>query len=294
MTKPRALVLGGKSGLLGQALVAELTRQGFHTDSTARPGKKAWDVAAMEKLFQQKAPDVIFNTWAYTQVDKAEDESEKARQVNGHLPEILGKAAGDLPLTLVHFSTDFVFSGLHEKPFTEKDDVSPQNVYGKTKLEGEEALTALGLDNLLIVRTAWLFGPGKDNFVQTMLDLAKTRSSIFVVHDQQSSPTYTPDLAAWSLALYKGGHTGLFHAVNSGRASWCDLATEAVHCAGYPCTVKPVSSEEYPQKAARPTYSVLSSAKFTKATGITPRPWVQAVQEYVYNKLLKSKETRKG
>ncbi|NJB69443.1 dTDP-4-dehydrorhamnose reductase [Desulfobaculum xiamenense] len=278
----KALVFGGRSGLLGMTLARTLENAGWTVSVTGRPEEWAYDVESLRAFIASEAPDAVFNTWAYTQVDLAEDEPNEARRVNAVLPGIIGRAMRDMSAALVHYSTDFVFDGKKGAPYTEDDATAPQSAYGRTKLEGETALTAAGLARLIIIRTAWLFGPGKKNFVHTMLNLCATRDSLGVVHDQVGSPTYTPDLAAYSLALLESGASGIFHVVNSGRASWCELACEAVRSAGLPCTMTPIASAEYPQKATRPAFSVLDTSRFTAATGITPRPWLQAVQEYVY------------
>lgn len=138
------------------------------------------------------------------------------------------------------------------------------------------------MDDLLIIRTAWLFGPGKMNFVAKILTLAHERESLSVVHDQLGSPTYTPDLAEHTLDLLEHDARGLFHLSNSGHASWCELAAEAVAAEGLDCHVDPVPTSAYPTKATRPAYSVLDISAFTELTGITPRPWPQALREYVH------------
>ena len=279
---PRVLVLGGAGGLLGAGLCKVLEKAGREVERTGRPGREVFEPGALEALLDRVRPDVVFNTWAYTQVDRAEDEPAEARRINEALPALLGRLVQDRPVKLVHFSTDFVFDGRKDSPYTPDDPPRPTSVYGETKLAGERALAALNLPGLLIVRTAWLFGPGKKNFVRTILDLARERSEIKVVHDQLGSPTYTCDLAAWAVALADKDASGVFHVVNAGRASWAELAAEAIRLAGLPCRVAPIPSAEYPQKARRPAYSVLDTAAFTKATGITPRTWAQALADYVY------------
>lgn len=286
MSGKRALVLGGESGLLGMSLTAALEAAGWEVTKTPRPDDSLFSVDALTQLIQSAAPDVVFNTWAYTQVDLAEEQESEARRVNAILPELLGKAVANAGCALVHYSTDFVFGGKADAPRTEDETPKPESVYGQTKLDGENALLELELERLLIIRTAWLFGPCKKNFVRTMLDLCEERSCINVVHDQVGSPTYTPDLAEHSIALVDSGATGVFHLVNSGQASWCELAAEALQCAGVPCTVTAITSEEWPQKALRPQNSVLDTTKFTEATGITPRAWCQAVQDYVYRETM--------
>ncbi|BBD07165.1 dTDP-4-dehydrorhamnose reductase [Desulfovibrio ferrophilus] len=282
MSGTKALILGGETGLLGMSLAATFEDAGWEVITTPRPSDDAWNPAALGELLDRHAPDVVFNTWAYTQVDLAEDESDQARRVNAVLPEILGRLASDRSFKLVHYSTDFVFGGKAETPRKEEEKPTPECVYGRTKFEGERALLALDLPDLLIIRTAWLFGPGKKNFVRTMLDLCRRNNCVSVVHDQVGSPTYTPDLAKYSLDLIRADAKGLYHVANAGRASWCELASEALRSAGVSCEVTAIASSEYPQKAKRPGFSVLDTEKFTETTGVTPRSWVQAVRDYVY------------
>lgn len=278
-----AVVLGGKTGLLGQALSGLLAARGWMVHAPGRDDLDIFDREAVADYVRAAGADVLFNTVAHTRVDQAEDEPSEADRLNRQLPLLLARAA---PAVLhVHFSTDFVFNGRKDTPYTTADTPDPRSVYGQTKLQGERALMELDLPRLLIIRTSWLFGPGKINFVSRILELAADRPELSVVHDQIGSPTYTPDLAEGALALVEAGATGLFHLANSGQASWCELAAEAVHCADIPCRVVPIPSSEYPQKACRPAYSVLDLSAFTAATGITPRPWVQALREFVYSRL---------
>lgn len=279
-----AVVLGGKTGLLGQALCAVLRARGWNALAVGRTDLDLFDLPAVEAFLSRAQADVVFNTVAYTKVDQAEDEPAEATRLNRQLPLTLGKAALATGAALVHYSTDFVFNGKKTTPYTIQDQPDPRSVYGQTKFQGERELLSLNLPKLLIIRTSWLFGPGKTNFVTRILELASTRPELSVVHDQVGSPSYTPDLAANSLTLVERGATGLFHLANSGLASWCELATEAVQCAGLPCRIKPITSAEYPQKACRPAYSVLDLSAFTTATGVTPRPWVQAVREFLFSR----------
>jgi len=274
-SQPKAIVLGGKRGLLGQALVQVLRDAGWRV---VAHGREDVDV-------------YVYNTIAYTQVDKAEDEPHEAMRLNKTLPANLGRIARDTPFRLVHYSTDFVFDGKSQTSYQLVDEPNPSSVYGRTKLAGENSLFQIGLPGLCIIRTAWLFGPGRKNFVQTMLNLARERSAINVVHDQIGSPTYTVDLAKYTYELTRLKIHGIFHIVNTGRASWCELAAEAINLAGFNCTVNPIPTSEYPQKALRPAYSVLSTDKFTAATGITPRPWVQALREYVFQLMSSTDDT---
>ena len=281
MTKT-ALVLGGKTGLLGQSLAEILHRAGWTTICPGREDLDIFDTGQVEEVLRQHSVSHVFNTVAYTQVDKAEDEPEEAARLNRTLPIRLGKLCRAADISLIHYSTDFVFNGRKETPYLPDDKTDPLSVYGRTKLEAEEGLMELGLNNLLILRTAWLFGPCKTNFIERILTLAKSREELSVIHDQVGCPTYTPDLAGHTLELLEKNASGIFHLTNSGQASWCEFAAEAVSCAGLPCRVHPITSSEYPQKAVRPRFSVLDTSAFTRETGITPRPWVQALREYLF------------
>lgn len=279
-----AVVLGGKTGLLGQALCLALSRQGWTVNAPGRDELNLFERPAVEEYLARTGATVLFNTVAYTKVDQAEDEPAEASRLNRQLPLVLGKAVQNAGVSLVHYSTDFVFNGRKTSPYAPGDQPAPGSVYGQTKLQGERELLALDPPNLLIIRTSWLFGPCKTNFVTRILELAATRPELSVVHDQIGSPSYTPDLAAGSLALLDKGAMGIFHLANAGQASWCELATEAVRGADLACRIKPIPSSEYPQKACRPAYSVLDLSAFTAVTGIAPRPWVQALREFLFSR----------
>lgn len=278
----RVAVLGGRTGLLGVPLAKAFEAAGFETEPVGRADFDICDSEAMSSFLDEYQPDWLVNAVAYTAVDKAEEEPAEAARLNKSLPAMLGRLCAARGVGLFHYSTDFVFDGRKTTPYTEEDPTGPTGVYGQTKLDGEKALASLGCERMIVARVAWLFGPGKKNFVRTMLTLAKERPELRVVHDQIGSPSCTLDLAQYSVALVMAGATGLFHLANAGRASWCELATEAVAAAGYECHVQPITTAEYPTKAKRPAYSVLDTSKFVKTTGVSPRPWLQALREYVY------------
>ncbi|UJX40621.1 dTDP-4-dehydrorhamnose reductase [Desulfovibrio sp. JY] len=281
----RAIILGGKTGLLGRPLTQALADAGFAVLPTTRSALDPFDAAAVDKALADFGATHLFNTVAYTAVDAAEDDVSGAYRLNRDLPARLARACGAAKAMLVHYSTDFVFSGDADAPYTEEDATGPRSVYGASKLAGEKAILDSGLLEYQILRTAWLFGPGKKNFVATILGLAREREELRVVGDQVGSPTYTLDLAGWSADLALKGPVGIFHAVGTGHGSWCELAAEAVAAAGLSCRVVSIPSSEYPQKAYRPRYSVLSTAKLAEAIGRAPRPWVQTVREYVYSQM---------
>lgn len=287
MNKPcRTLVLGGSDGLLGRSLVEAFAKSGFEVHAVGPDDFDPTDSVELTKYIDDLQPKLVANTVAYTAVDAAEDNQDIAFLLNRTLPALLGQILPSRGISLLHYSTDFVFDGKKNTPYTEEDTPNPQSIYGESKLAGEKVLLNSEIKDLYIIRLAWLFGPHKTNFVQKILELAQTRSELNVVHDQIGSPTYSRDLAALSVPLFLSGQPGLYHLVNSGQASWCELASEAVSLAGIDCTVRPIPSEDFPQKAKRPAFSVLSTERFSQLTGQEPRPWANALSEYVYQYIL--------
>lgn len=281
----KALVLGGKTGLVGQALVKALERGNCEVHSLGRSdldltSKDSAD--AFEAVVTRVEPTCVFNAVAFTNVDAAEEDIEGATLLNRTLPAMLARIAKKRSFNLVHFSTDFVFNGKKGAPYTPEDTPEPLSVYGKTKLAGEAAILAMELPSYQIIRTSWIFGPGKRNFISAILEKCRNKEAIRVVHDQIGSPTYSVDLADYTLRLVESGASGLFHIANSGQASRCELADEAVDLSQFECVVTPVTTADFPQKATRPHETVLDCASFTRVTGVTPRPWPQALREYVF------------
>jgi len=283
---PKALVLGGHTGLLGQALMEALARSAWPAVPLGRQDGQILDVDFLARTIKRIAPDVIFNTIAWTQVDLAEEQPSEAMALNRGFVAGLANCIRGSSIRMVHYSTDFVFNGAKQTPYSVEDDPAPESVYGATKLAGEQTLGVLPPEQYCIMRTAWLFGSGRKNFVSTILDACRKRDSIGVVHDQTGSPTYTRDLAQWSLKLAELEAGGVFHAVNGGQATWCDLACEAVNLAEAPCRVEPISSAQWPQKAKRPPFSVLDTDRLARVTGLAPRPWPLALREYLYGEYL--------
>ncbi|MDR2124114.1 MAG: dTDP-4-dehydrorhamnose reductase [Desulfovibrio sp.] len=284
--KRKALVLGGFTGLAATAQANVLEEAGWEV---TRMGRAELDFQAsdafgkLERLLDALEPDLLVNGVAYAQVDAAEDNADAADFLNRAVPAALGRMLKSRPsCTFVHYSSDFVFNGKKHSPYTTDDPTDPLNVYGKSKAAGEETLLSLGLDNCLVLRTARLFGPGRDNFVTTILNLCRKNGSVNVVHDQTGSPTYTEDLARCSLKLVEAEAHGLFHIVNAGESTWCELADEAARLARLECVIRPVTSAEFPRRAARPAYSVLDCSSFERVTGNKPRPWPQALRDYIY------------
>ncbi len=282
MNTGTALIAGGRTGLLGQALVHVMQKKGLNVLTPGRDELNFFDPRQLEDTIRKNNIELVANAVAYTSVDQAEEEQEEAFRLNRDLPGILGQVCRENNVCLLHYSTDYAFDGKKNTPYSTDDAPRPLSVYGKSKLAGEELLMQAHWDRMLIIRSAWLFGPFKTNFVHKMIQMAESGRPLNVIHDQVGSPTCTLDLAKYSLELVNKQTSGLFHVVNKGQASWCELASEALMCAGFSSRVNPVSSEEYTQQAKRPAYSVLDTSKFSMVTGITVRPWVHALREYVF------------
>lgn len=283
-TTPKALVFGGKSGLLGQALVAAMKNGGWDAVAGASGdldyfSKNLYD--DLSRCIDECEPSFVFNAVAYTDVEKAEAEEDKATVLNKNFPSTLAKVLKSRPVGLVHYSTDFVFDGKKNTPYTVDDQPNPLSAYGRTKYAGELAINEAGLENACVIRSAWLYGCGKKNFVDTILNICRSKGRASVVFDQIGSPSYAKDLAEYSLALVELNGRGLFHIVNSGQASWCEFAAEAVSYTQLECQITPVTTAEFGAKAPRPSYSVLDCTRFTQITGIVPRSWAQALREYL-------------
>ncbi|MFO7818593.1 MAG: dTDP-4-dehydrorhamnose reductase [Desulfovibrionales bacterium] len=287
MSAEKALVLGGDTGLLGQEITNALEKRGWTAVPVGRNNIDILDREQIEALIKNKNITHIFNCIAYTRVDDAEDEHLKASLINCDFPKMLGDMAQKNNLYLIHFSTDFVFDGKQKEPYSPQDTPNPLNVYGKTKLDAEKRLTRMEIPKLLIIRTAWLFGPTKINFVTKILKLAQDKKTLDVVHDQIGSPTYTVDLAEHALDLVEKNARGIFHVVNSGEASWCELAAEALACVGSHTKIHAVDSSHFRQKAVRPEYSVLDNSSLIQTTSRKPRPWAQALRDFLYHTEIK-------
>lgn len=270
----KVLLLGAK-GMLGQALQRELADQ--EITAWDREELDITDAEAVKKRVGEVMPEVIVNAAAHTNVDEAEQQRELALAVNAEGVRNVARAAKDTGATVVQYSTDYVFPGTNERGYGEDDIPGPAvNVYGASKLAGEQALQGSGARYFLI-RTAWLYGAGGKNFVDTMLKLGHEQSEIRVVNDQHGSPTWTRDLAQATRRLVTGGYDqGVYHLVNSGRATWYEVAQETFRIAHLSVKVVPVTSGQFPRPAKRPAYSVLKSTKGPKL-----RPWPEALRDYI-------------
>ncbi|MDO4294234.1 MAG: dTDP-4-dehydrorhamnose reductase [Eubacteriales bacterium] len=239
------------------------------------------DIDAVMKLAREVKPYAIVNCAAFTAVDACETQYEKAFAINAIGPRNLAIAARETGAKLMHISTDYVFDGQGTRPYVETDRPDPRSAYGSTKLAGEEFVRQFA-DRFFILRTAWLYGDGK-NFAKTMLNLAQTHDTVRVVRDQFGSPTSTVELTKAIAALLFTENYGIFHATCEGSCSWADFAAEIFRLAGKTTKVEGITTEEYGSPTPRPAYSVLDNRMFRLTTDFTFADWHDAIAVYLKN-----------
>lgn len=277
MVKMTPYFITGANGQLGSELRRLLDEKHIPYTATDVAELDITDAAAVEQSFMQQQPKVVFHCAAYTAVDKAEDEAKALNwKINVDGTENIAKAAEKVGATVVYLSTDYVFDGTLTpgEEYQPDDPTNPQNEYGRAKLAGEKAVENF-CTHSYIVRTSWVFGKFGHNFVFTMLKLAKTHDHLTVVNDQYGRPTWTRDLAEFLLFLVEqAAPMGIYQFSNEGSCSWYEFAKAIL--ADKEVTIKPVTSSEYPQKAHRPQYSVMSLAK-VEALGYHIPDWQTAL-----------------
>jgi dTDP-4-dehydrorhamnose reductase len=279
-----SIVVTGGGGMLATAFRELFKSRGAAAEFVPRT---AWDIAdprQVELMFEQLKPTLVINCAAYTKVDLAEQEAERADQVNGHALETLARVCREHDASLVHFSTDYVFDGSLRRPLRPDDPVGPQSAYGRSKLLGERLLQQHAPKHWLIVRTAWLYGPGGPCFPRAILNAARAGKPLNVVDDQIGSPTFTYDLAAATMELIEKRAQGIWHIVNDGAVTWHDFAAAILEEFKVDAKLSRTTSQEWkksrPDSAIRPAYSVLDIAPFEQLTGHRTRHWREALRDY--------------
>lgn len=286
------VLLTGKGGQVGHELqrtlagIAEVVAVGTHDCDLT-------DSAAIESLVSRVKPQVIINPAAYTAVDKAESEPERAAAINAIAPGLLAQHAQTIDALLIHYSTDYVFDGLKTKPYTETDHPNPQNVYGATKLAGELAIQQHSARHL-ILRTSWVYGLHGQNFPKTMLRLAAERGTLNVIADQWGAPTPARLLARVTAQLLTNQVTpeqsGVYHLSTAGRTNWHAYACHAIETArslGWPLkvtadTINAIPTSAYPTSAKRPTSGCLDTTKFQETFDIKLPAWDTEVETFIH------------
>lgn len=270
----------GAGGQLATHVEDQLRTLGADVTALARADLDITSADAVAAVIATLRPDVVINAAAYTAVDAAEQDPDAAQRVNAEGPRALAQALARYGGRLLHVSTDYVFDGTARSPYETTDPPAPRGVYGRTKLAGERAVRAELPDDSWVVRTAWVYGGPRRNFVDTMLRLERERDTVDVVTDQTGSPTWAADLGSALVELGSSASVppGVLHYANAGRASWFDLARETFRLAGAdPARVHPVDSSAFPLPAARPAWSVLSTASWTDVGLGAPRAWQHAL-----------------
>ncbi|RGS66740.1 dTDP-4-dehydrorhamnose reductase [Roseburia inulinivorans] len=285
----KKILVTGCNGQLGRAIRKEYENEQItfiNTDVIEAEGIIALDITDIDqvmRLIKSEKPDVIINCAAHTNVDACEKQWDLAYKINAIGPRNLSIAASEVNAKMIHVSTDYVFEGNGQKPYTEFDMPNPVSAYGKTKLEGERFVQQFA-DRYFILRTAWLYGDGK-NFVKTMLRLAETHDEVSVVCDQLGTPTSAVELAKMIHYLEGTDNYGLFHATCEGDTNWAVFAEEIFKLAGKNVKVNHVTSEQYaqmnPASANRPAYSILDNYMLRLTSEYKMADWKDALQAYM-------------
>jgi dTDP-4-dehydrorhamnose reductase len=281
------IIILGAGGRLGALLTREY-REKFDVVAFDHAQLDLANVGEIHHNIDELEFDVMINAAAMTNVDLCEKEIERAFAINAEAPQLLARICRDKQARLIHFSTDYVFDGEKREPYTETDVAKPISVYGESKRTGEK-LVLQTQDRHLIVRVSWVFGPDRPSFVDAMIKRAREQDYLDAVADKFSTPTYTHDIAEALPRFFDGDVPGgILHFSNSGECSWQEYAQYALDCcisSGIQLSAKKVGALKLADMknwiARRPVYSVLSSAKYAKLTGVTPRSWRDAVADYI-------------
>jgi dTDP-4-dehydrorhamnose reductase len=281
------IVILGAGGRLGTALLREYRDQ-FDVAGFNHTQLDLSDLGAVREKLRNTSFDVLINAAGFTKVDLCETQPDRAFLINAEAPRVVAEICDEKNARLIHFSTDYVFDGDKREPYTEEDQASPISAYGESKLAGEN--NVLGVQNQnLVVRVSWVFGPDRPSFIDAMVQQAQENDEVDAVADKISTPTYTLDVAAMLPQFFDGSVSGgILHFANAGQCSWREYAQWAVDCchdAGLPLKAKTIGARKLRDMAnwiaRRPVYSVLSTAKYTSLTGISPRTWREAVSDYI-------------
>jgi dTDP-4-dehydrorhamnose reductase len=281
----KVLVIGAH-GMLGRVLVnrlSSLSDQKNPSNEVIAADREHVDITHGDdasKFIAQIKPDVIVNCAAFSNVDACEKQISEAFAVNADGARNVALAGKQTGAKVIHISTDYVFDGMKNAPYLETDKPNPISVYGKSKLEGELAVQEIK-GNCAIIRTAWLFGPYRNNFVTTMLELGRRNRSVSVVTDQHGSPTYTTDLSDAIQAVIQKDLQGIYHVTNSGTCSRYEWAQKIFELTGNQVSILPLKTSDYKRAARVPRNSSLDCTKYTTTTGQKMRTWQEALREYI-------------
>ena len=280
------ILVTGKNGQLGKSIHKSVTNN-KQINEFVYVGREELDLSSADNIisyFNQNNFDIIVNCAAHTAVDKAEEEAVLANQINHLAVAQLAQIAKMQQAKLIHISTDYVFDGESNKPYTEADATNPINIYGKTKLAGEQALKEIMPTDAIIIRTSWVYSEYGNNFVKTMLRLGKQRDELSVVGDQIGSPTYATDLANAILKIIQNKafkeveqETQVYHYSNAGEISWYEFAKEIFELADIQCSVSPITTAQYPTPAKRPKNTLMNKDKIAETFSVNIPDWKESL-----------------
>ena len=283
---PKHILVTGSNGQLGKEL-HRLVETSNYSDEFYFTNRDSLNISSHSKVAsfcKEHNINTIVNCAAYTAVDKAQDDEESANAINHLAVKNLAKVAKEQNIQLIHVSTDYVFDGTNSQPYTENDTVSPQSVYGQTKLDGENAIIAINPKDSLIIRTSWVYSSFGANFVKTMLRLGEERDSLGVIFDQVGTPTYAKDLAKSILHIISDTPTThsqkveIYNYSNEGACSWYDFAKSIFDISNISCEVNPITTDQYPTPAKRPHYSILNKKKIKEQYGLEIPYWKDSLE----------------
>lgn len=280
-----SILITGGAGMLAGALQREFSARGHMAPCLPRAKLDIADLQSLAKAFDRCRPTLVLNCAAYTKVDLAEKEPDRADEINGRAVGRLARICRERGAALVHFSTDYVFEGSVDRPLKESDPVGPRSAYGRSKLLGETLLQDDAPEKWMILRTAWLYGPGGPNFAATMINAARAGKSLSVVADQHGAPTFTGDLSAACFDLLeKNATSGIYHVTNAGRTTWFDFTRAILDQFNLNAPLTPTTSAQWrtnrPDSALRPLYSVLDLSKTEKNLTRTMPSWQSGLARY--------------
>ena len=277
------ILVTGSNGQLGNEIrVASSRYTNFECFFTDVDELDICNKQALEMFVAENGINIIVNCAAYTVVDKAEEDVDLCFRINRDAVKNIGEVAQKNNIKVVHVSTDYVFDGTNHLPYTEDMPVCPATIYGKSKLEGEQALMQV-CDNAIILRTSWLYSSFGANFVKTMLKLGAERDTLNVIFDQIGTPTYAADLADAILQIVNSDNfvSGIYHYSNEGVCSWYDFTKTIHRLAGICCNVQPIETKDYPTKTPRPHYSVLNKTKIKTTCKVSIPHWEESLEKCI-------------
>lgn len=274
------ILITGAGGMLGRELTARLSKEGYEVTPTDITQLDITDSDACRLYIEKTEAQIVINCAAYTLVDKAEEEPDKAMDVNGSAPGKLAESAMEVGALLIHYSTDYVFDGAKEGFYIEDDEPSPLSAYGRSKLEGERQIQSAGC-KYLIIRAEWLYGRFGKHFIRSIVKAAGKLQFLEVVNDQFGSPTYAYDLAQATKLLIKAKADGIVNFSNSGATSWFDFTKLIFNEIGIVREVRPITSDKLNRPAERPKNSRLDLSKYRLITGKTPPSYQDALKRYL-------------